>query len=94
MITADGFETAFVAVGFRYNGNDIAVYDYDLCIDVLIQRDEMSLQEAYEFMDYNVVGSYVGEQTPLFIRTKTYEEMLDEYSDSTTLDVTQQHKKY
>jgi len=89
MITADGFETAFVAVGFRYNGNDIAVYDYDLCIDVLIQRDEMSLQEAYEFMDYNVVGSYVGEQTPLFIRTKTYEEMLDEYSDSTTLDVTQ-----
>ena len=89
MITADGFETAFVAVGFRYNGNDIAVYDYDLCIDVLIQRDEMSLQEAYEFMDYNVVGSYVGEQTPLFIRTKTYEEMLDEYSDTTTLDVTQ-----
>ena len=81
MITADGFETAFVAVGFRYNGNDIAVYDYDLCIDVLIQRDEMSLQEAYEFMDYNVVGSYVGEQTPLFIRTKTYEEMLDEYNE-------------
>ena len=65
------------------------MYDYDLCIDVLIQRDEMSLQEAYEFMDYNVVGSYVGEETPLFIRTKTYEEMLDEYSDSTTLDVTQ-----
>jgi len=81
MITADGFETAFVAVGFRYNGNDIAVYDYDLCIDVLIQRDEMSLQEAYEFMDYNVIGSYVGEETPLFIRTKTYEEMLDEYNE-------------
>ena len=81
MITADGFETAFVAVGFRYNGNDIAVYDYDLCIDVLIQRDKMSLQEAYEFMDYNVVGSYVGEETPLFIRTKTYEEMLDEYEE-------------
>ena len=48
---------------------------------MLIQRDEMSLQEAYEFMDYNVVGSYVGEETPLFIRTKTYEEMLDEYEE-------------
>ena len=80
MITADGFETAFVAVGFRYNGNDIAVYDYDLCIDVLIQRDEMSLQEAYEFMDYNVVGSYVGEETPLFIRTQSYDETMEEYS--------------
>ena len=81
MITADGFETAFVAVAFSYNGNDIAVYDYDLCIKVLIDRDEMSLQEAYEFMDYNVVGSYVGEETPMFTRTKTYEEMLDEYSE-------------
>ncbi len=81
MITADGFETAFVAVAFSYNGNDIAVYDYDLCIKVLIDRDEMSLQEAYEFMDYNVVGAYVGEGTPLFTRTKTYEEMLDEYSE-------------
>jgi|DEB0MinimDraft_12_1074336.scaffolds.fasta_scaffold83551_1 fucose permease len=89
MITADGFETAFVAVAFRYNGNDIAVYDYDLCIDVLIDRDTMSVEEAHEFMSYNVIGAYVGEQTPLFIRTKTYEEMLDEYSDSTTLDVTQ-----
>ena len=81
MITADGFETAFVAVGFRYNGNDIAVYDYDLCIDVLIDRDTMSVEEAHEFMSYNVIGAYVGEQTPLFIRTKTYEEMLDEYEE-------------
>tara|TARA_R110002051_G_scaffold163954_1_gene235162 strand:+ start:545 stop:793 length:249 start_codon:yes stop_codon:yes gene_type:complete len=81
MITADGFETAFVAVGFRYNGNDIAVYDYDLCIDVLIDRDTMSVEEAHEFMSYNVIGAYVGEQTPLFIRTKTYEEMLDEYNE-------------
>jgi hypothetical protein len=81
MITADGFETAFVAVGFRYNGNDIAVYDYDLCIDVLIDRDTMSVEEAHEFMDYNVIGAYVGEETPLFIRTKTYEEMLDEYDE-------------
>ena len=81
MITADGFETAFVAVAFSYNGNDIAVYDYDLCIKVLIDRDEMSLQEAYEFMDYNVVGANVGEGTPIFTRTKTYEEMLDEYEE-------------
>ena len=81
MITADGFETAFVAVAFSYNGNDIAVYDYDLCIKVLIDRDEMSLQEAHEYMDYNVVGAYVGEGTPIFTRTKTYEEMLDEYEE-------------
>ena len=80
MVTADGFETAFVAVAFSYNGNDIAVYDYDLCIKVLIDRDEMSLQEAHEYMDYNVVGAYVGEETPLFIRTQSYDETMEEYS--------------
>ena len=80
MITADGFETAFVAVGFRYNGNDIAVYDYDLCIDVLIDRDTMSVEEANEFMSYNVIGAYVGEETPLFIRTQSYDETMEEYS--------------
>ena len=80
MITADGFETAFVAVAFRYNGNDIAVYDYDLCIDVLIDRDEMSVEEAHEFMSYNVIGAYVGEETPLFIRTQSYDETMEEYS--------------
>ena len=80
MVTADGFETAFVAVGFRYNGNDIAVYDYDLCINVLTDRDEMSLEEAHEYMDYNVVGAYVGEETPLFIRTQSYDETMEEYS--------------
>ena len=80
MITADGFETAFVAVAFRYNGNDIAVYDYDLCIDVLIDRDTMSVEEANEFMSYNVIGAYVGEETPLFIRTQSYDETMEEYS--------------
>ena len=80
MVTADGFETAFVAVGFRYNGNDIAVYDYDLCIDVLIDRDTMSVEEANEFMSYNVIGAYVGEETPLFIRTQSYDETMEEYS--------------
>lgn len=27
----------------------------------------MSLEDAIEFMDYNVLGSYVGEKTPLFV---------------------------
>ena len=79
MVTADGFETAFVAVAFSYNGNNIAVYDYDTCIDVLIDRDTMSVEEAHEFMSYNVIGAYVGEETPLFIRTQSYEETMEEY---------------
>ena len=57
MITADGFETAFVAVAFSYNGNDIAVYDYDLCIKVLIDRDDnVVYKKPTNLWSYNVVG--------------------------------------
>ena len=45
----------------------IAVYDYDMCVHILMERDGMDCQDAIDFMEYNVVGSYVGEKTPLFI---------------------------
>jgi hypothetical protein len=30
-------------------------------------REEMTHEEAIEWMEYNVVGSYVGEYTPIFV---------------------------
>jgi hypothetical protein len=43
------------------------VYDFDMCVHILMERDGMTCEEAVEFMDYNVTGSYVGEKTPIFI---------------------------
>ena len=63
---ADGFDDAIIgydAVGFR------VVYDYDKCSDVLMKRDGMTKHEAHEFMEFNVVGAFVGDFTPLFIHT-------------------------
>jgi hypothetical protein len=45
----------------------VAAYDYRKCVRILMRRDHMGEQEAEEFMDFNVVGSYVGELTPLFV---------------------------
>jgi len=39
---------------------------YDHCIQVLTR--DMSLDDAVEHMEFNVVGAYVGEQTPIFVR--------------------------
>jgi hypothetical protein len=43
------------------------VYDIDRIIDILIE-DGMSYDDAVEFYQYNIVGSYVGENTPSFVR--------------------------
>jgi len=32
----------------------------------LVENDEMLLEQAIEYFEFNVRGSYVGEQTPIF----------------------------
>jgi len=64
-LLADGFESALI--GHTHGGNIVAVYDYDRCVQILMERDEMSIEDAIEYMEFNVVGAYVGEKTPVFI---------------------------
>lgn len=66
-IVADGFDDALIGVAHRADGQTIAVYDYDRCVDVLVERDGMDYEGAVEFMEFNVVGAYVGTGTPLFV---------------------------
>ena len=64
MITADGFEQAFIGVGRQFN-KELAIYDRGKCIKILSQN--MPSDEAEEYFEFNVVGSYVGELTPVFV---------------------------
>tara|TARA_R110000765_G_scaffold208284_1_gene313431 strand:- start:9 stop:251 length:243 start_codon:yes stop_codon:yes gene_type:complete len=64
-LTADGFDNA--VIGLSYDG--LFVYDVDDCVSILVE-DGMSLLEAEEFMDFNVLNCYMGEGTPLFIYQK------------------------
>lgn len=66
VLLADGFEDAFIGIGQQFNKH-IAVYDYEKCIGILEQ--DMSRDEAEEYFSFNVVGAYVGEQTPIFVST-------------------------
>ena len=67
---ADGFDDALIG----YNANSFcAVYDYDKCMEILMQpsltSDKMTREEAHEFMEFNVVSAYVGDFTPSFVHT-------------------------
>lgn len=63
-LIADGFDDAIIGVD-EQNGK--IIYDIDEVINILI-RDGMDVNEAIEFYEYNIAGSYVGENTPSFIR--------------------------
>jgi len=69
-LTADGFDAALV--GCTYGANVVAVYDIQRMIEVLV-NEGMEHDDAVEFLDYNVVGTYLGDKTPLYVNFVTEE---------------------
>lgn len=65
-LLADGFEDALIGWVERFNTGPLALYDRSKCIQILMERDEMSWDEAEEFFQYNVTGAWVGDGTPAF----------------------------
>lgn len=63
-LIADGFDEA--VVGVEENSMRL-VYSTDKCINILVKEHRMEYEDAYDYFYYNVSGSYVGEQTPIFI---------------------------
>jgi hypothetical protein len=63
---ADGFEDAYMGLATQFTRPPLAVYDRNKCIQILIERDGMSGEEAEEYFQFNVEGSWVGDNTPLF----------------------------
>lgn len=45
----------------------VAAYDYDTVIANLM-NDGMSHDDACEFFDFNIIGAWMGDSTPLFVR--------------------------
>jgi len=67
MMIADGFDEAII--GYCYDmaaREDRVIYSFNKCVDIL--KHDMSEEEAIEYMDFNVVGAYMGKKTPLFMR--------------------------
>jgi hypothetical protein len=67
-LLADGLEAALVGYTVNHHHPAVAVYDIGKCVDVLVERDGMTAEEADEFLSFNTLGAYVGENGPLFVR--------------------------
>jgi hypothetical protein len=63
ILKADGFDRAVIGIEL---GTMRLVYSVTKCLEILMVDDEMSLEDAIEYFEYNVRGSYVGEKTPIW----------------------------
>jgi hypothetical protein len=63
-LKADGLDGA--VIGVQVGDPMRLIYSVTKVIEILITEDEMSMEDALEHFEFNIRGSYVGEQTPIW----------------------------
>jgi len=66
-LLADGFNEAILGMCIQFGQEPVVAYNYNKCVEILKNRDGMDDSEAIEYMEYNVVGAYMGVNSPVFI---------------------------
>ena len=66
IIKVPGFEPALMGYA-RAGSATIAVYDYEKCVKILKQSGAQSTADAIDYMDYNLIGSYHGPDSPVYL---------------------------
>jgi hypothetical protein len=81
-IFLDDFDEAIIGMAGRMSMEPVVAYDIDKIIDILMNQFESSNIEiededfdqkiyemAYEYFEYNILNAWLGEHTPIFIKT-------------------------
>jgi hypothetical protein len=63
-LRADGFNKAIIGIDMV---NQKVIYDKLKMIEILVEDDGMTEEDAIEYLAYNVWSAYVGEFTPIYM---------------------------
>lgn len=67
-IIYDGLDEAIIGIASRINLDPVLAYSEDKIIEILMERDGMDYEEAFEYFQFNIIGGWLGEGTPVFIQ--------------------------
>lgn len=62
-----GYDDCILGTALQFGKPIVIAYDKDKVISRLMEKDNMTHDDAYDWFEYNMLGSYVGEGTPVFI---------------------------
>ena len=66
-IKLDGLDDAIIGIVEEFGNGPRILYSKRKILTILCERDLMTMGEAEEFYDYNIIGLYAGEQNPVFL---------------------------
>jgi hypothetical protein len=65
------FDEAILGVAERFGMEPVVCYDRTRCIDILARG--MTREDAEEFFEFNTIGAWMGDLTPVFVDTRAAE---------------------
>ncbi len=80
----DGFEDCFVGTCCIWHGNqrvERLIYSGDKMVDKFMADDNMDINEALEYIEFNIEGAYVGPHTPIILWKCELEDIEERYGD-------------
>lgn len=66
LLFADGYDGAIIGVAAGF-GSPRIVYDKEKMAELLVKGDGMTPEDAWEWLEFNTFGAYVGDQTPIYM---------------------------
>ena len=70
----NGFDDAII--GVEESVEQKLIYDIDKIAEILITRDQMTEDDAYEYISFNITSAYVGEKTQILVKTGKLEDFI------------------
>jgi len=67
LLKMDGFDDCIVGICERFGMDSVLAYDREKVLATLVSRDGMTEEEAEEFFEYNQIGAWMGDKTPVFV---------------------------
>jgi hypothetical protein len=74
LLKLDGFDDCYLGLGETYGQYPALIYDKSKIIEQL-RQDGMDEEEAQEYFEYNILGSFFGEKMPIFLDRIPLEEL-------------------
>ena len=66
-VILNGLEESIIGIVEEFGNGPRILYSKNKILNILCERDLMTMGEAEEFFDYNIIGLYAGEQNPVFL---------------------------
>jgi len=73
-VLMDGFDDCIIGVLERFGMDSIVLYDKQKVIEKLMKESsapdelgDLAMEQALEYYEYNMLGSWIGERTPGFV---------------------------